>query len=397
MLPLLLSLVFPLAPVLLVDGFLFGFRPVTSKNEDRQGFDVYWNVPTFMCHKFGLRFENVSYKYEILQNAMDEFRGDRIAILYDPGMFPALLKDSNGAVVKRNGGVPQEGNLTKHLEVFREHLINQIPDESFRGVGVIDFESWRPIFRQNWASLQPYKDFSVQIVRRQHPFWDSRSVEQEAKQRFEKYGRLFMEETLKAAKTTRPSASWGYYAYPYCYNLTPNQPSSQCDKTTVLENDKMSWLFELEDVLLPSVYLRSSLTSSERVGLVGGRVRESLRIARQTTPRKKVLPYYWYKYQDQRDAYLNKADLEATLRKISDLGADGLIIWGSSNDINTKEKCLRFEKYLNNDLGPVVDRVRRTALGLNRYNEGNPVDDPVDDPAENPVGNHVEVAVVDQV
>lgn len=69
----------------------------------------------------------------------------------------------------------------------------------------------------------------------------------------------------------------------------------------------MSWLFELEDVLLPSVYLRSSLTSSERVGLVGGRVRESLRIARQTTPRKKVLPYYWYKYQDQRDAYLNKA------------------------------------------------------------------------------------------
>ncbi|XP_015438973.1 PREDICTED: hyaluronidase-like [Dufourea novaeangliae] len=374
-----LLVLFLLAPVPFVNGFLFGFRPVTTtpRNEERQGFYVYWNVPTFMCHKYGLRFEEVSQKYGILQNAMDEFRGDKIAILYDPGMFPALLKDSNGNVVPRNGGVPQEGNLTKHLEVFREHLINQIPDESFHGVGVIDFESWRPIFRQNWASLQLYKDFSIEIVRKQHPFWNSRSVEQEAKRSFEKYGKLFMEDTLKAAKQIRPFASWGYYAYPYCYNLTPNQPSSQCDETAMLENDKMSWLFELEDVLLPSVYLRQSLANSQRVGLVGGRVKEALRIAKETTPRKRVLPYYWYKYQDHRDTYLNKADLEATLRKILDLGADGLIIWGSSNDINTKEKCLRFREYLNNDLGPIVAGVRQTVPGLTHY-EANPAENRFD-------------------
>lgn len=162
----------------------------------------------------------------------------------------------------------------------------------------------------------------------------------------------------------------------------------------------MSWLYELEDVLLPSVYLRQSLTNSQRVGLVGGRVKEALRIARQMTPRRKVLPYYWYKYQDQRDTYLNKVspfrfenilgdqkirhliaslwlvlkmnlssqvDLEATLRKISELGADGLIIWGSSNDINTKEKCLQFREYLTNDLGPIVSRVRQNALSLTHY------------------------------
>lgn len=68
----------------------------------------------------------------------------------------------------------------------------------------------------------------------------------------------------------------------------------------------MSWLFTLEDVLLPSVYLRLSLTNSQRVGLVGGRVKEALRIAKQMAARKKVLPYYWYKYQDQRDTYLSK-------------------------------------------------------------------------------------------
>lgn len=52
-----------------------------------------------MCHKYGLRFEEVSEKYGIVQNSMDQFRGDRIAILYDPGMFPALMQDSNGKAV----------------------------------------------------------------------------------------------------------------------------------------------------------------------------------------------------------------------------------------------------------------------------------------------------------
>lgn len=345
-----------LAPI---NALLLGFvQSIPDNNKTVREFNVYWNVPTFMCHKYGLRFEEVSEKYGILQNWMDKFRGEEIAILYDPGMFPALLKDPNGNVVARNGGVPQLGNLTKHLQVFRDHLINQIPDKSFPGVGVIDFESWRPIFRQNWASLQPYKKLSVEVVRREHPFWDDQRVEQEAKRRFEKYGQLFMEETLKAAKRMRPAANWGYYAYPYCYNLTPNQPSAQCEATTMQENDKMSWLFESEDVLLPSVYLRWNLTSGERVGLVGGRVKEALRIARQmTTSRKKVLPYYWYKYQDRRDTDLSRADLEATLRKITDLGADGFIIWGSSDDINTKAKCLQFREYLNNELGPAVKRI----------------------------------------
>lgn len=52
-----------------------------------------------MCHKYGLHFEEVSERYGILQNSMDNFRGDEIAILYDPGMFPALLTDPNGKTI----------------------------------------------------------------------------------------------------------------------------------------------------------------------------------------------------------------------------------------------------------------------------------------------------------
>lgn len=61
----------------------------------KRDFEVYWNVPTYMCHRYGIHFEEVSNQFGILQNSNDEFRGEKIAILYDPGMFPALLKNSS--------------------------------------------------------------------------------------------------------------------------------------------------------------------------------------------------------------------------------------------------------------------------------------------------------------
>lgn len=67
----------------------------TLRGSSPQQFDVYWNVPTFMCHKHGMKFEELK-DFGIHQNAMDMFRGEEIAILYDPGMFPALLVDKDG-------------------------------------------------------------------------------------------------------------------------------------------------------------------------------------------------------------------------------------------------------------------------------------------------------------
>lgn len=84
-----------------------------------------------MCHKKGLDFSEIA-EYGIVQNTNDTFRGDKITILYDPGLFPALLTEGE-TVVKRNGGVPQEGDLNKHLQLFQKHLILQIPDKNFAG------------------------------------------------------------------------------------------------------------------------------------------------------------------------------------------------------------------------------------------------------------------------
>lgn len=66
---------------------------------------------------------NISIKY---------FSGDKIVILYDPGKFPALLEHQR-QLYRRNGGVPQEGNLQEHVDILAEHINKLIPDENFSG------------------------------------------------------------------------------------------------------------------------------------------------------------------------------------------------------------------------------------------------------------------------
>ncbi|KAJ8686578.1 hypothetical protein QAD02_022372 [Eretmocerus hayati] len=337
-----------------------GYQESTSYNFSRK-FQIIWNVPTFMCHKYGLDFSQVSTKFGFSQNEGDEFRGDKIALLYDPGYFPAMLKDDEGNYAHRNGGVPQEGNLTLHLEYLSRNITEQIPDEDFSGLAVIDFESWRPVFRQNWASLQVYREFSFEIERKRHPFWSERSIQKEASDRFEHFGQIFMERSIELAQNLRPYATWAYYAYPYCFNWTPNQNTPQCSSKAINENDQMSWLFGNAKLMLPSVYLQQRLERKQRITLVRNRVGEAMRLAKKSQLREEVnvYAYYWYKYQDDRDSFVDKHDLTSTISEIAKRGANGVIIWGSSNDVDSESKCYSFHEYFMQTLGPTLKRLQR--------------------------------------
>lgn len=55
-----------------------------------------------MCHKYNINFDLVTEQFDIIQNNDDQFRGEKISILYDPGIFPALMKYPNGNTTKLN-------------------------------------------------------------------------------------------------------------------------------------------------------------------------------------------------------------------------------------------------------------------------------------------------------
>lgn len=97
-------------------------------------FRIYWNVPSFQCRPHKIFFTDLPEKYGIVQNTGDDFWGDEVSILYDPGDFPAILKYNNSDVdFERNGGVPQRGNLSIHLDMFAEVVNDLIPNENFSG------------------------------------------------------------------------------------------------------------------------------------------------------------------------------------------------------------------------------------------------------------------------
>lgn len=117
------------------DYYTSATEEIAEYNDVYDEFLVYWNVPTFQCHKYGYNFTEVA-DWGIQQNFGDNFRGEKISLLYDPGLFPALLQSggSRGDFVVRNGGVPHEGNLTKHLDIFTKDLVTKlVPDSSFSG------------------------------------------------------------------------------------------------------------------------------------------------------------------------------------------------------------------------------------------------------------------------
>uniref|UniRef100_A0AB38ZE73 Hyaluronidase n=1 Tax=Ectomocoris sp. TaxID=3104572 RepID=A0AB38ZE73_9HEMI len=316
----------------------------TQKND----FIVYWNVPTFQCRSYGYNFTQLNH-FGITQNSGDKFRGESITILYDPGYYPAIIDGKD-----RNGGLPQEGNLEKHLTMFKKDVLKAIPDPDFNGVGIIDFEHWRPIFRENWASLDIYRRRTREMVKIKYPYLDRSAVEKMATQIFEKSSFPFMNETLALAIRLRPNAMWGYYAFPYCFNFSPKNLKKECTPEVKVDNDKSTWMYKTGTAVYPSVYLQQKvLNEAKRAKLIQYRTLEGNRIAEMAAQKLKQYTYIYFKYTDTGE-YLSKGDMKSSILEPMNAGSNGVIIWGSSSDVNSAKKCDQLYNYIEKVIRPIL-------------------------------------------
>lgn len=76
---------------------------------------------------------------------------------------------------------------------------------------------------------------------------------------------------------------------------------------------------------------------SNRIPMVRGRVKEAIRVARQVnkSTKPKVYVYHRYVFTDSLN-YIDERDTFNILDEIRRVGADGVILWGSSYDLNSK-------------------------------------------------------------
>nr|ANW11472.1 LolHyaz [Bichromomyia olmeca] len=291
-------------------------------------FTIYWNVPTHLCINQNVSFTKLLDDLHIEQNADGKFSGEKFTILYSPGLWPSMEHNTT------NGGMPQHGNLSIHLEKLKIDIKKRIKEENYTGLAVIDMESWRPIFCQNTGWMIKYRYLTFEEVNKtladefqKNPKNTTlrNHLMKEGAKIFEPKAKEFLTKSTELVKKERSKAKWGYYGFPYCFNMgqAKSARNENCPDIVQKENNKTDWLFKSYDYWFPSVYISSvNFTADERLQLVRGRTTEYNRLRDLFNQNAKIYPYVWYLYNLE-NKYLNETDLRMTLKTLKDNKMDG--------------------------------------------------------------------------
>lgn len=331
----------------LFDKFSFSAQPLKFQRP----FTTVWNIRTTFCEtKYDIDIDLSSF--DIVQNPDQARDGDKMTIFYSSllGLYPHI--DGNGAFI--NGGIPQNGNLTQHLEKSREDIKAFLPNSSYDGLAVIDWESWHPLWdRMTWGPFKPYQAASISKVRAQFPHWKTEKAKEYAILEYEQAAKAFMQSTLQLGKEMRPKAKWGYYLFPDCYNY--NGVNMSCTSHTLDLNNRIQWLFDDSTALYPSTYIGLPFKNSLKAAdYTRNRILEALRVdsSRHSVLRAPVYAYNNLVYRKTRE-FLSKQDVISTSGLAAALGTAGVVLWADMMDVS-KDSCLKLSAYVNETLGPYL-------------------------------------------
>eukprot|EP00064_Thunnus_orientalis_P019651 superscaffoldBa00005013_g19777 len=177
-------------------------------------FVAIWNAPTDICEQHAIPLDTAAFQAVTTPRGVP---GQFLTIFYEDclGLYPKVDDTKHKPY---NGGVPQKGNLTKHLAMAQRQIDHSISPNSSPGLAVIDWESWRPLWDQNWGLKCIYQKLSILHALQMAPLLSSKYISKLAKGQFQNTGRRFMEKTISLDIGKRPSCRWGFYLFPDCYS-----------------------------------------------------------------------------------------------------------------------------------------------------------------------------------
>uniref|UniRef100_A0A096LU15 Hyaluronidase n=1 Tax=Poecilia formosa TaxID=48698 RepID=A0A096LU15_POEFO len=240
-----------------------------------------WNAPTQNCEtRRGVKLS--LDQFDIVSTPTQGVVGQALTLFYKErlGIYPYY--DTKDTEV--NGGIPQSVSLSQHLEKMSKDLDTYIPDRKAKGMCVIDWEEWRPLWVRNWSGKDIYRRKSRELLAKKNSTLTQGQVATAAKEEFELSARQFMQETLKQGKNLRPNQLWGFYLFPDCYNHNYKGKmgsfTGRCPDVEYERNDELNWLWNESTALFPSIYLDPDLRSTDQARLfVLNRVKEAMRLA----------------------------------------------------------------------------------------------------------------------
>ena len=320
--------------------------------------------------------------------------------------------DSLSTCVSENGGLPQLAvlNLRAHVAKIRNDvntgLYHQLPNNhqqlrakplalDFAGLGVLDWEEW-PYSWSRWplSGFTPqnnvYMNLSVELVLKDHPSWPPKHAEQEAERRYDAAVQTFITATLDTLHVLRPKGRFGMFGWPDCdFQLSANNAPLGCPAGFREMNDNaLGWLWNASSALYPDMYIQAppgqypkgfegrlvnvSFDSNQR--FVDDVVAEAMHVAssiQDPSQRPAVYPYgraFWYSWlgYENTSSLMQPRDLQATVGRPAQHGADGVVLWGGSADCGKlscgadgtcmlcQSKCTAQADYISTSMGPVA-------------------------------------------
>ncbi|KAF7665479.1 hypothetical protein LDENG_00142600 [Lucifuga dentata] len=302
--------------------------------------------------------------FHIVASPNEGFVRQNLTIFYKErlGLYPYYERDGTA----ENGGLPQLASLTQHYEKMPEGVQKYIRDPEAKGLAVIDWEEWRPLWIRNWDIKDMYRNKSREMVAKKNPNWSPEQVGKVAQQEFELSARKFMLETLKLAKNLRPNQLWGFYLFPDCYNHDYRgglkNYTGRCPDVELARNDQLNWLWTESTALFPSIYMGSVLRSSTYGRLfVRHRVKEGMRLASVGNGLARPVFVYTRPTYISQMTLLTETDLVSTIGESVALGAAGVIFWGDTSYASSSDSCSSLNEYLQGPLGRYLLNVSTAA------------------------------------
>lgn len=322
-----------------------------------------WNAPTEDCTpRQGVRLS--LDQFDIVASPNEGFVRQNLTIFYKErlGLYPYY--ERGGTAI--NGGLPQLASLTQHYEKMPEGVHKYIRESEVKGLAVIDWEEWRPLWIRNWDVKDVYRDKSREMVAMKNPTWSPDQVAKVAQQEFELSARKFMLETLKYAKNLRPNQLWGFYLFPDCYNhdyrSSLQNYNGRCPILEMSRNDQLNWLWMACTALYPSIYMGSVLSSTQHGRLfVRNRVKEAMRVASVGEGLTRPVFVYTRPTYISQMTLLSEMDLVSTIGESVALGAAGVIFWGDASYASNAASCSSLNEYLQGSLGRYLLNVSTAA------------------------------------
>jgi hypothetical protein len=223
-------------------------RPAAGGGSGKPRITVY-AMMTGWSHKDG---DWETYLYDRLAAADVPFQANN-RILYDHqiGRLPRVIRNDDGSVRVRDGGVPQKVDLQKHLNRIDKPLRWEFIDETFDGWIVVNWEGTWPLFE---TASRHTQDYALAYSRQQYKHLRSnydRLLQQTADD-YDYWYRQIAEPLLKRIRATAPKAKLAIWAYP--------RPTASTEE----QLERQEWLIDLLDAYAPCFYFGRDVVDDRR-------------------------------------------------------------------------------------------------------------------------------------